>query len=155
MTAPLFWGLFLGFPGLVAYKAINTLDSMVGHISERHREFGWASARFDDLVNLPASRLTALIFALTSGQWRAAYDCIRRDAGHHRSPNAGWPEAAMAGALAVRLSGPRAYDGAASNEPWVNGGAPDPRASDIELGLSIFRRCVMALAVVLALIALG
>ena len=155
MTAPLLWGLLLGFPGLVAYKAVNTLDSMIGHKSGRYRDFGWASARLDDLVNLPASRFTALIFVLVSGRWREAYDCVKRDARRHRSPNAGWPEAALAGALGIRLSGPRAYEGAASREPWINGGAPDPGPADVTRGLTLFKRCIAVLAAILFLLALG
>ena len=109
VVAPLFWTAVGGLPGGVLYKAANTADSMIGHRTKRHEAFGWAAARFDDLINLPASRLTALFLlvpaSLTPGRsaregWRA----LRRDAGLHRSPNAGWPEAAMAGALGLKLA---------------------------------------------------
>src|SRR5690606_18452205 len=109
VTAPLFWGALLGLPGIAAYKAVNTLDSMIGHRTPRHEAFGWASARIDDVANLVPARLTALVFAGVSGRLTAAAAAMRRDARRHRSPNAGWPEAAMAGALGVRLSGPRVY----------------------------------------------
>ena len=104
----------VGLPGGGAYKAANTADTMIGHRSERYSDFGWAAARFDDLVNLPASRLAALWIVLAArldGAPRAAWAAVRRDAGASRSPNAGWPEAAMAGALGLKLAGPRVYGG--------------------------------------------
>ena len=150
IVAPLFWGAVLGLPGIAAYKAINTLDSMIGHKSVRYLEFGWASARIDDLVNLVPARLTGLVFALVSGRLRASLRCMWRDARHHRSPNAGWPEAAMAGALAVRLSGPRVYGAEVTQEPWVNAGAPDPGPTDLRHGLELYRRGMALLASCLA-----
>ena len=153
IVAPLFWGVLLGLPGIAAYKAINTLDSMIGHLSPRHAAFGWAAARIDDVVNLIPARLTALLFAAVSGQFRPAWDCMWCDASLHRSPNAGWPEAAMAGALHIRLSGPRVYDGALSGEAWVNGGAPDPVADDLALGLVLYLKAMLALALILAALA--
>lgn len=151
IVAPLFWGVLLGLPGIAAYKAVNTLDSMIGHRTPRHDAFGWASARFDDLVNLAPARLTGLIFALVSGAPARALACMRADAARHRSPNAGWPEAAMAGALGIRLSGPRVYAGRVAQEPWVNGAAPDPQAGDLQRGLRLYRRAMLALAAALAL----
>ncbi|MCL4676667.1 MAG: cobalamin biosynthesis protein CobD [Pararhodobacter sp.] len=155
IVAPLFWGLVAGLPGLAAYKAINTLDSMIGHRTPRHEAFGWASARIDDGANWVPARLTGLIFALASPAPRAALRCMRRDAGHHRSPNAGWPEAAMAGALGVRLSGPRVYGDRIAPEPWVNAGAPDPAPADLRRALALYRRAMSGIAVVLAAIAWG
>ncbi len=111
VVAPLFWGALFGLPGIAGYKAINTLDSMIGHRSERHEAFGWAAARIDDVANFIPARLTGFLFALTGRAPRDALLCMVRDARHHRSPNAGWPEAAMAGALGVRLCGPRSYHG--------------------------------------------
>jgi adenosylcobinamide-phosphate synthase len=154
IVAPLFWGVVLGLPGIAAYKAINTLDSMIGHKTARYLEFGWASARIDDLVNLIPARLTGLVFALVSGRARASLHCMWRDARHHRSPNAGWPEAAMAGALAVRLSGPRAYGSEVTQEPWVNAGAADPRQTDLHLGLRLYARSMAVLALGLGGVAL-
>lgn len=154
IVAPLFWGLIFGLPGLVAYKAINTLDSMIGHRSARHEAFGWASARVDDLVNLIPARLTAVLFASVSGKPGPAFAVMMRDASRHRSPNAGWPEAAMAGALGIRLSGPRLYEGRIAGEPWVNADARDPEVADIRAGLSLYRQVMLVLAAVLALLAI-
>ena len=119
VIAPVFWFALLGLPGLLAYKAINTADSMIGYRTPRYEAFGWAAARLDDLVNWPAARLTALVIAL-SQLHPDAMRIAKRDAGLHRSPNAGWPEAAMACILNVALSGPRSYDGTLRDEPFVN-----------------------------------
>ncbi len=152
IVAPLFWGVVAGLPGIAAYKAINTLDSMIGHRTARHEAFGWASARIDDLVNLAPARLTGVLFALAGGRRAAvALDTMQRDARAHRSPNAGWPEAALAGALGVRLSGPRHYGDRVADEPWLNGTAPDPTPEDLARGLALYRR---AMAGAVALIAL-
>lgn len=130
VVAPAFWTGIFGLAGGVAYKAANTADSMIGHRSPRHEAFGWAAARFDDLINLPASRLSALLFILAAffiegaspgDAWRA----VRRDAKYHRSPNAGWPEAAMAGALGIALAGPRSYGGKMIDARYMGeGGTP-------------------------------
>lgn len=120
VIAPAFWFLLGGLPGLLIYKCINTADSMIGYRTPRHAEFGWAAARFDDFLNWVPARLTALLIALSAGvmgNWPA----IRADAALHRSPNAGWPEAAMARAIMVALAGPRAYDGQMQDFAWVNG----------------------------------
>ena len=155
IVAPLFWGALLGLPGIAAYKAINTLDSMIGHRSARFLHFGWASARSDDLVNLVPARLTGVLFALASRAPVAAMRCMGRDARHHRSPNAGWPEAAMAGALGIRLSGPRVYGDRVAHEPWVNDGAPDPLPRDLARALALYRRAMVGLALCLAALAGG
>jgi adenosylcobinamide-phosphate synthase len=159
VVAPLFWMVVLGLPGALAYKAINTADSMIGHKTERHQAFGWASARCDDLVNLPASRLSALwlmLAAIPLGLSPAgALRTIRRDAGHHRSPNAGWPEAAMAGALGIRLSGPRIYDGVPVEECWVGEGNSELTAKDIRRALTLYRTACGLQVAVLVLIVFG
>ena len=155
VVAPLFWGALFGLPGIAGYKAINTLDSMIGHRSERYEAFGWAAARIDDVVNYIPARLTGLLFALTGPGPRDALLCMIRDARHHRSPNAGWPEAAMAGALGVRLCGPRAYHGELADEPWLNGGARDPAAADISRALEAYVRAMLTIAAVLAFLAFG
>lgn len=154
IVAPVFWGVVFGLPGIAAYKAINTLDSMIGHRTPRHHAFGWAAARIDDVANLVPARLTGALFAAVSQRPGAALATMWRDARHHRSPNAGWPEAAMAGALAVRLSGPRTYAGHVSQDPWVNPGAVDPNPQDLALALALYRRAMLILAAVLALLAL-
>ncbi|WP_413874677.1 adenosylcobinamide-phosphate synthase CbiB [Albidovulum sp.] len=152
VVAPIFWGVIFGLPGIAAYKAINTLDSMIGHRTPRHHAFGWASARIDDLANLIPARLTGLLFALVSTRPRAALATMWRDARRHRSPNAGWPEAALAGALEIRLSGPRVYHDHVADEPWLNEGAADPQAADIARALRLFRFVVLALALILAVL---
>ncbi|SMO57108.1 adenosylcobinamide-phosphate synthase [Paracoccus laeviglucosivorans] len=145
ITAPVLWAAIGGLPGIAAYKAINTLDSMIGHRSPRHLLFGRIAARLDDVVNLPASRLTGLLFVAAA--WSAqAWRVMRRDARHHRSPNAGWPEAAMAGALGIRLSGPRSYHGVSTPEPWLNAAARDPGPQDLLRGLTLYRRSMALLA---------
>jgi len=155
IAAPLFWGALFGLPGVVGYKAINTLDSMVGHRSERHESFGWAAARIDDVANFIPARLTGLLFALTGPAPRDALSRMVKDARHHRSPNAGWPEAAMAGSLGVRLCGPRSYHSEIADEPWLNGGARDPLVVDISRALEIYVRAMLTVAAVLAFLAFG
>ena len=145
IAAPLFWGVLLGLPGIAAYKAVNTLDSMIGHKNERYLYFGRASARLDDLANLAPARLSGVLFALVSGKFSTALSVMFRDAMKHRSPNAGWPEAALAAGLGVRLSGPRAYHGELTAEPWLNGEAPDPKPVDLTRGLAAYRRFILAL----------
>jgi adenosylcobinamide-phosphate synthase len=160
VVAPAFWGAVLGLPGMAAYKAINTADSMVGHRTPRHLAFGWASARLDDLVNLPASRLAALwlvLAALTQpgADALAALRAVRRDARRHRSPNAGWPEAAMAGALGLRLAGPRSYGGVLIKDAWMGDGRVEVGPGDLRRALLLYRRaCAIEFAAVLALLAL-
>ncbi|MTH96322.1 adenosylcobinamide-phosphate synthase CbiB [Roseibium sp. RKSG952] len=155
VVAPVFWFAVLGLPGLIAYKAINTADSMIGHKNEKHADFGWASARFDDLVNLPASRLAALFVALAApranGSPLLAFTTVRKDAGQHRSPNAGWPEAAMAGALGLALAGPRVYPGYTVNDPYMNGtGRKAANAADISRSLKVLAgACVVEALLVL------
>ncbi|TVR09625.1 MAG: cobalamin biosynthesis protein CobD [Salinarimonadaceae bacterium] len=155
VVAPLFWGALLGLPGIAAYKAINTLDSMIGHRNARYAAFGWASARIDDVANLIPARLTGALFALASAAPSRALATMAHDARRHRSPNAGWPEAAMAGALGVRLSGPRVYGDRVADEPWLNGEARDPGPADLASALRLYRRAMAGLACVLAAIAVA
>ncbi|WP_018045252.1 adenosylcobinamide-phosphate synthase CbiB [Methylobacterium sp. 88A] len=144
IVAPAFWIGIGGLPGGALYKAINTADSMIGHRTPRHEAYGWASARLDDLVNLPASRLSAgLIVAaclLHPGASAAgAFHAVRRDAGRHRSPNAGWPEAAMAGALGLRLAGPRMYGADIVDDAWMGNGRAEAGPRDLERALALYR----------------
>ncbi|WP_077104928.1 adenosylcobinamide-phosphate synthase CbiB [Agrobacterium sp. DSM 25558] len=145
IVAPSLWLGLLGLPGGAGYKAINTADSMIGHRSARHEAFGWASARLDDLVNLPASRLTGLLFVLSAffvkgASPREGVNAIFRDARHHRSPNAGWPEAALAGALGFALAGPRSYGGQMIEARFMGeGGRRDLTAADIRQALKLTR----------------
>ena len=142
VVAPAVWFLLLGLPGLFAYKAVNTADSMIGHLSVRHRDFGWAAARLDDLLNLLPARLAGLLIAASAwivrGSPKGAAEVMVRDAGLHRSPNAGWPEAAMAGALGLALGGPRIYAAGPVNEPFLNApGRRDAGAEDIKRALRV------------------
>lgn len=135
VVAPAFWFLIGGLPGLVIYKAVNTADSMIGYRTPRYGEFGWAAARLDDVLNWVPARLTAVMIALPTGHG-AAWRNISADARKHRSPNAGWPEAAMARAINTALSGPRAYDGERQSFPWVHvDGNLDPHAPEIDKAL--------------------
>ncbi len=136
VVAPAFWLAVGGLPGVFAYKAVNTADSLVGHREPRWKNFGWASARADDAMNLAPARLAgALLCAAGGGGWRV----MARDAGKHASPNAGWPEAAMAGALGVRLGGPATYDGVLTDRPSFGDGPP-PGAADLRRGLDLYLR---------------
>ena len=161
VVAPLCWMVVGGLPGAIAYKAVNTADSMVGHKSDRYLAFGWASARFDDLVNLPASRLAALWLILAAALQPGcsparALASVHRDSHHHRSPNAGWPEAAMAGALGIRLAGPRVYGGVAVEDRWMGDGRSELTAADIRAALRLYRvACAIQVAVVAALAAIS
>lgn len=141
VVAPLFWLLVFGLPGIWIYKAINTADSLVGHREARWRAFGWASARTDDLANLLPARLSALLLCFAgAGGWRTTW----RDAGKHASPNAGWPEAAMAGALGLRLAGPVAYDEIMHDKPWIGDGRAEATAADIRRALRLYvRACTL------------
>lgn len=155
VVAPIFWGVLAGLPGIAAYKAINTMDSMIGHRNDRYEAFGKAAARLDDLVNWVPARLTAVLFALARPRRiGAGWRVMARDARQHRSPNAGWPEAAMAGALDIRLSGPRQYGDRMVEDPWINTGADDPAAGDLDRALVLYYRAVALLALALTLLAL-
>lgn len=150
IIAPAFWLGVGGLPGGALYKAINTADSMIGHKSPRHLAFGWAAARLDDLVNLPASRLTASLLIAAAALDRqaeagAAWRAVRRDARRHRSPNAGWPEAAMAGALGLRLAGPRVYGTVRVEDGWMGDGREEATAADIRRALALYRRACLLL----------
>ena len=151
VVAPLFWGVIFGLPGIAVYKAVNTMDSMIGHLTPRHAAFGWAAARIDDMANLIPARMTGLLIAAVSKTCRSSLTCMWRDARKHRSPNAGWPEAALAGALDIRLSGPRVYDDHMSDDAWVNVGAPDPAPTDVGRGLTLYLEAMLVLVVALLL----
>lgn len=143
IIAPLFWLLIFGLPGIAIYKAINTADSMVGHLNPRYAQFGWASAKLDDLVNWLPARLTALLFVgaaalLPQASVQDAWRVTRTDAPKHKSPNAGWPEAAMAGALGFGLGGPRAYSGAMLDLPHMGDGERNLTSSDILKALRLY-----------------
>ena len=151
IVAPALWCAVFGLPGIALYKAVNTADSMIGHRTPRHAAFGWAAARLDDLVNLPASRLAALLLAVASGRGcGAALRTVGRDARRHRSPNAGWPEAAMAGALGLRLAGPRIYGTTTVQDHWMGDGRAAAGIADIRRGLALYRRACVLLGLAVA-----
>jgi adenosylcobinamide-phosphate synthase len=158
IVAPVFWLVVAGLPGAALYKAINTADSMIGHRTPRYADFGWAAARLDDLVNLPASRLAALLFILASAlrndaSAADAWRTVRRDAARHRSPNAGYPEAAIAGALGLSLGGPRFYAGIRIEDAFMGDGRRDAEAKDIRRALALYRRADVILLALLAALA--
>ncbi|MFG1394391.1 adenosylcobinamide-phosphate synthase CbiB [Xanthobacter agilis] len=145
IVAPALWMCVGGLAGGAVYKALNTADSMIGHLTPRHAAFGWAAARCDDYVNLPASRLAgALLIAaaalLPGASPRAAFIAMRRDAPCHRSPNAGWSEAAMAGALGLQLNGPKVYGGVFTEDAFMGEGRRAATAADIRAALRLYRR---------------
>jgi adenosylcobinamide-phosphate synthase len=159
VVAPAFWMMIAGLPGAAIYKAVNTADSMIGHRTPRHAAFGFAAARLDDLVNWPAARLSALLIVAAAGltpgasaprAWRA----LRRDASRHRSPNAGYPEAAMAGALGLALAGPRVYAGLLVEDAMMGNGRRAAHAVDIRAALALYWRADALLIVLVGLIAL-
>lgn len=155
VVAPILWLAIAGLPGVALYKAINTADSMIGHRTRRYEAFGWAAARLDDLVNLPASRLSAVLLIAAAGLGKnasanGAWHAVRRDAARHRSPNAGYPEAAMAGALGLSLAGPRVYGGVPVEDATMGDGRRNAESADIVRALALYRR---ADAILLALLA--
>ncbi|OLY42685.1 adenosylcobinamide-phosphate synthase CbiB [Bartonella apis] len=155
VVAPVFWYIILGLPGLFCYKLVNTADSMVGYKNERFKDFGWASARLDDVVNFIPARLTAIIVILTSGLFinrKAAaksLEVVKKDARHHHSPNAGFPECAFAGALDVKLLGPRIYSGKAVDEPFQNESGKMARPVDIYRAIRLFKRSMDVLFLII------
>ena len=158
VVAPTFWCAALGLPGIAAYKAINTADSMIGHRTPRHGAFGWAAARLDDLVNLPASRLATIWLIAAAAlhrdtDARAALAAVRRDAAKHRSPNAGWPEAAIAGALGLRLAGPRVYGTVRVDDHWMGDGRAKATVADLRRALRLYRSACAVQVTVIAVVA--
>ncbi len=163
VVAPVFWIVLLGLTGGALYKAVNTADSMIGHRHARHEDFGKSAAQLDDVVNLPGSRLSGFLIvaaaALSGGASAGdAWQAMTRDATKHVSPNAGYPEAAMAGALGLSLGGPHAYDGAETDAAWLGDGRRDANAKDIQAALALYGRAdgllialVFALAVLTAI----
>jgi adenosylcobinamide-phosphate synthase len=155
VVAPVFWTALFGLPGGAAYKAVNTADSMIGHRTPRHEAFGSAAARLDDLVNWPASRIAAGLIIVAAyvtigADPNGARNAVVRDAKNHTSPNAGWPEAAMAGALGLRLGGRRIYDGVMVEDAFMGDGRRDASVADIRRALSLYRRALILQWIALA-----
>lgn len=154
VVAPAFWFALLGLPGIIAYKFVNTADSMIGYRNERFREFGWAAAKLDDVASYLPARISAALIAAAHGCW-SAFRVMRDDAPRHRSPNAGWPEAALACVIGVALSGPRTYGGVAADFPFVNsGGRKSLSVGDIDRAIGALRRTWFMGCGALAVIAL-
>ncbi len=154
VVAPAFWYLLLGLPGAIAYKAVNTADSMIGYRNGKYRRFGWAAARLDDLLNWIPARLSAILILLAHGKLRAL-PMVRRDARLHRSPNAGWPEAAMAIVLGVSLAGPRSYDGERRDFPFVHPEGKAPARAAIRAAVESLWRTWALLVALAAIVALA
>jgi len=158
VVAPVFWYALFGLPGIAVYKMVNTADSMVGHRTPRHEAYGWAAARLDDWLNLPPARLTAVVltaaaFVTRSMSARHAWATVRRDAGKHRSPNAGWPEAAMAGALELKLAGPRIYGETLVEDAYMGSGRAEVGVADIRRALNLFRTACIILSGAIGILA--
>ena len=157
VIAPVFWYLIAGIPGILMFKTLNTADSMVGHLNPKYRYFGWASARLDDVANFIPARLTALLIFLTAliipstKGFKSLRSCLTY-ANRHRSTNAGWPEAAMAGALDIRIAGPRVYNGIVVNDPWMGDGNPNLRTNDINRALKLYFSSNIINALILVLL---
>lgn len=159
VVAPVVWLCLAGPTGGALYKAANTADSMIGHRTPRYEHFGWAAARLDDWLNWPASRLSGLLLTIAASlkpgaSARGAWTAMTRDAPKHRSPNAGWPEAAMAGALGLKLAGPRAYAGDVVPDAFMGDGRRAANAADIRAALALYRRALALLWLLVALVAL-
>ena len=141
VVAPCMFYLLFGLPGLFLYKIVNTADSMIGHRTEKYLHFGWAAARLDDLLNFIPARFTGVLIVMASGvlslRIKDGWRIMMRDANKHRSPNAGWPESALAGALDIRLSGPRVYGNSHTQEPWVGDGTKDVLPCQINKGIRL------------------
>ena len=157
VVAPLFWYVVAGLPGLFAYKALNTLDSMIGHRTERYRHFGTVAARLDDLVNWLPARLAGLYLVaaaclLPAADGGRAWRVMIRDARKHRSPNAGWQEAAVAGALDVAVAGPRRYPHETVDDAWMGDGRTRLGAGDVKRCLHLYITAGSLVALTLALL---
>lgn len=161
VVAPVFWYVLFGFPGLLALKTVNTLDSMVGHKDERHLDFGMVSARLDDAMMWIPARLAGLLVVLAAffvprGRPGEAFLTMRRDHSRHASPNSAWPEAAMAGALGLALGGPRRYLGHVADEGWIGRGRASATVADIQAALALFSvACLLDGGMVTALLLLS
>jgi adenosylcobinamide-phosphate synthase len=161
IVAPVFWYCLLGLPGLFIYKAINTADSMIGHKTTRFQHFGWAAAKLDDIVNWPAARISGFLIATAArfngqengkARAQAAISAMFRDAKKHSSPNAGWPESAMAGALGLSFGGPRSYDGDTVNLPWLGDGRKSLSRADLSSGIALYDKALIILMLATAVL---
>ncbi len=153
VIAPIFWALAFGFPGILFYKIVNTLDSMVGYKNERFQDFGWASARLDDFINLIPARITAIVIAILTSNPLRAFLFASENSVASSSPNAGWPQSAMAYALKISLMGQKSFDGLIINQPSINEYAPAPKRQKLREALNFYKKIVIL--VILILTAVG
>ena len=152
VIAPIFWGLLFGLPGIALYKTINTLDSMIGYKNKKYKYFGWASARVDDLVNIIPARITGVLYAIVSNNFLFTISIMLKDGHKHISPNAGYPESAMAGALNIKLSGPRFYNNIKRNDPWLNEKGLDPSVKNLKKALMLYKRIIILIITIILLL---
>ena len=143
IVAPIFWYFLFGIHGLIIFKTINTLDSMIGYKSKKYLAYGYASAKIDDILNIFPSRLTGLVFVLLSSKPIQTFRVMMKNASKSSSPNAGWPESAFAGALSIRLGGPKTYNGVSNKDKWLNGEYNDPTVSDFYEGVKLYIKSVI------------
>ena len=149
VIAPIFWALAFGFPGILFYKIVNTLDSMVGYKNERFQDFGWASARLDDFINLIPARITAIVIAILTSNPLKAFLFASKNSVASSSPNAGWPQSAMAYALKISLMGQKSFDGLIINQPSINEYAPAPKRQKLREALNFYKKIVILVIVIL------
>ena len=152
IIAPIFWGLLFGLPGIALYKTINTLDSMIGYKNKKYKDFGWAAARVDDLVNIIPSRITGIFYAIVSNNFFFTISTMFKDGHKHVSPNAGYPESAIAGALNIKLSGPRFYKNLKRNDPWLNEKGSDPSVKKLKKAIMLYKRIVVLIITIIVLL---
>lgn len=151
IIAPIFWYFLFGMYGLIIFKIINTLDSMIGYKSKKYLAYGYASAKVDDILNILPSRLTGLIFVSLSFKPFETFKTMISNASKSTSPNAGWPESAFAGALSVRLGGPKTYHGILNNDKWLNGECSDPTINDLREGIKLYIKSVILIIFIIIL----
>jgi len=142
IVAPIFWYFLFGIYGLIIFKTINTLDSMIGYKSKKYLAYGYASAKIDDILNIIPSRLTGLIFVILSSKPKNTFKIMTKNASKSNSPNAGWPESAFAGALSIRLGGPKTYSGISNKNKWLNGECNNPTINDFHEGIKLYLKSV-------------
>ena len=152
VIAPIFWGLLFGLPGIALYKTINTLDSMIGYKNKEYKDFGWASAKVDDLVNIIPARITGIFYAIVSNNFLFTISTMCKDGHKHVSPNAGYPESAIAGALNIKISGPRFYNNIKRNDPWLNEKGLDPSVKNLKKALMLYKRIIILIITIILLL---
>ncbi len=149
IVAPIFWYFIFGIPGLIIFKIVSTLDSMIGYKSKKYQAFGYASAKLDDILNFIPSRLTGLIFVILSSKPKYTFSIMINNANKLSSPNAGWPESAFSGALSIRLGGPKTYSNHSNSDKWLNEECKDPTLKDFQEGLKLYKKTIFLLIIII------